>query len=177
MNIYFQIAGNAVLIFHDEGEPKLVTDPWVVGHAYFGSWRFSHEITEEQLESIKKCEFIWISHGHPDHLSLESLRTIGADSKKILLPNHVGGRIARDLTEEGFDVTVLEDRKWYPISDHIKILTIADFNQDAILFADINGRLVFNQNDSSDRSWGYFVKKIIKQYNISFLLALSSQCH
>ena len=23
MNIYFQIAGNAVLIFHDEGEPKL----------------------------------------------------------------------------------------------------------------------------------------------------------
>src|SRR5258708_20275629 len=36
--------------------------------AYFGSWCLSHEIPAEQIQAINQCEFVWISHGHPDHL-------------------------------------------------------------------------------------------------------------
>ena len=68
----FETIGNAVLICHDQG-PVLVTDPWIVGGAYFGSWGFSHEIPEEQMASIRRCPYVWISHGHPDHLSARSL--------------------------------------------------------------------------------------------------------
>src|SRR6266536_5212780 len=85
MDIGFETIGNATLICHDKG-PMLVTDPWITGPAYFGSWTRSHEIPTEQLESIKRCKFVWISHGHPDHLSDDSITLL--KEKKFLLPDH-----------------------------------------------------------------------------------------
>ncbi len=173
MNVGFDTIGNAILICYDDGQPVLVTDPWFTGSAYFGSWGFSHEIPGEQLSAIRKAQYVWLSHGHPDHLQAESLEQLR--DKKILLPDHVGRRISDALKEQGFDVHTMTDRQWYPLSAHIKALCISDFNQDAILLVDINGRLVFNRNDASDHGWESFVRKIVKQYHVSFLLALSSR--
>ena len=81
MDIGFETIGNAILLVHDT-RPVLVTDPWIKGSAYFGSWTRAHEIPEEQMEAILQCEYVWVSHGHPDHLSMESLRLL--KDKKIL---------------------------------------------------------------------------------------------
>jgi len=170
MDIGFETIGNATLIFHDR-KPVLVTDPWIKGSAYFGSWTLAHQIPDEQMESIKNCDFVWISHGHPDHLSSESLRLLS--NKKILLPDHVGGRIFQGFKEDGYDVHVLKDRVWNKITDRIKIMSICDYNQDAVLLVEINGHLVVNTNDASDHGWQYFVKKVIRNYDVSFLLSLS----
>src|SRR5687767_5697306 len=51
MDIGFETIGNATLICHDQ-KPMLVTDPWFVGPAYFGSWTLSHEIPEQQRQAI-----------------------------------------------------------------------------------------------------------------------------
>jgi hypothetical protein len=59
-----------------------------------------------------------------------------------------------------------------PLSPRIKVLCIADYNQDAVLLIDINGRLLVNLNDASDHGWSGYVKAIIKRYPKSFLLAL-----
>jgi hypothetical protein len=105
MDLGFETIGNACLICHDKG-PVLATDPWIKGSAYFGSWTTSHVIPEEQLAHVKACKYLWISHGHPDHLSPESLEELR--DKEILLPDHFGhfgvhggGRIARDLRHRG----------------------------------------------------------------------------
>jgi len=87
MNLGFETSGNAVLVFHDS-KPVLVTDPWVTGWAYFGSWGLSHEIPEQVMRAILESEFVWISHGHPDHLSPRSLDLLAG--KNFLLPGHVG---------------------------------------------------------------------------------------
>ncbi len=170
MELGFETIGNATLICHDGG-PVLVTDPWVDGGAYFGSWTLSHEIPAEQRESIQRCPYVWLSHGHPDHLSAESLEKL--KDKKILLPNHFGQRIRDDLTAQGFDVQVLVDRVWTPLSQRIRVLCIPDMNQDAVLLVDIGGKLVVNLNDAGDRGWGRFVRKVISGYDETYLLALS----
>lgn len=173
MSIYdlgFETIGNATLIVHDR-KPLLATDPWLSGSAYFGSWGLSHEVPAEQLEHVLKAESIWISHGHPDHLHMESLALLR--TKKILLPDHSGKRIKDFLESEGYDVAVLTDRKWYQLSERVKICSVSDWNQDGILLVDLDGTLVVNLNDASDRSWGYFVKREIAKANTSFLLALS----
>jgi hypothetical protein len=51
-------------------------------------------------------------------------------------------------------------------------MCISDYYQDAIILIDINGRLLVNTNDAIDRGWGRFARKIVKQYPVSFLLAL-----
>ena len=103
MDLGFETIGNATLICHDKG-PVLVTDPWIRGPAYFGSWTCSHEIPEEQLASIKSCKFAWISHGHPDHLNSDSVELL--KDKKFLIADHVGNRIHDDLAREGYHVRV-----------------------------------------------------------------------
>lgn len=173
MNTGFETIGNAILICCDEGRPVLATDPWIAGSAYFGSWGFSHEIPEEQGNAIRSAQYVWISHGHPDHLQAESLALLR--DRKILLPDHVGHRILDDLKGQGFDVTTMTDRRWYTLSPRVKAMCISDYNQDAILLVDINGRLVFNRNDASDHGWESYVHGIVKQYDVSFLLALSSR--
>ena len=167
--IGFETIGNATLILHDD-RPLLATDPWLSGRAYFGSWGLPYEIPSAQEESILGCRYVWISHGHPDHLDVESIARL--TDKEFLLPDHVGGRIARDLRKLGLNVRILPDRKWVRISPHIEILCISDFYQDAILLANVNGRLLVNINDASDRGWGRSVRKIARRFPQSFLLKL-----
>ena len=170
MDVGFETIGNAIIIGYDP-HPVLVTDPWMVGGAYFQSWTFSHEIPEPQLRAIQKAQYVWISHGHPDHLSGPSLQLL--KGKKILLAEHVGDRIHQGLAAQGYDVSILKDRTWTQLSNRIRILSIADYNQDAILLIDLNGRLIINTNDASDRGWGHFVRREARRYKTSFLLALS----
>jgi hypothetical protein len=169
MELGFETIGNATLICHDY-RPVLVTDPWITGSAYFGSWTLSHQIPNEQMNSIEQCEFVWISHGHPDHLSAESLKVL--NKKKILLPDHVGGLIFRYLTDEGYDVHIIKDRVWTKLSDRIQVLCLCDYNQDATLLVDINGRLIVNMNDGTALGWKSFVRKTVKSYPTSFYLRL-----
>jgi hypothetical protein len=169
MDTGFDTVGNATLILHDNG-PLLATDPWIAGPAYFGSWGLAHEIPAEQLEAVKQCKYIWVSHGHPDHLSGDSLAMMR--DKTILVPNHRGSRVFDDLRAQGFKVQVMEDRTWMELTPRVRVLCLPDYNQDAILLADVNGRLVVNMNDAGDRGTGTFIKKVIKEYPRSFLLTL-----
>lgn len=167
----FDTIGNATLIAYDD-VPILATDAWIEGGAYFGSWGFSHEIPAEQLDAIRKCRYLWYSHGHPDHLSAESLSNLS--DKEILLANHVGGRISRDLTAMGFRVRILPEREWVSLSPRIRAMTLSDYNQDSILLVDINGSLLVNINDASDRGWGDYVRKVVRQFKRSYLLKLAN---
>lgn len=170
MNIGFETVGNATIICHDK-KAILVTDPWLSGGAYFDSWYCSHIIPERQMKAIENCEYVWVSHGHPDHLHGPSLKKL--IEKKVLLPNHAGARIHDDLKAMGFNVQKMEDRKWYRLSDNIQALCIADYNQDAILLINVGGKLIININDANDHGWGSFVIKTSRAFDISFLLFLT----
>ena len=167
-----QTIGNATLIAYDK-HPVISTDPWMGGdhYAYFGSWKMPYDIPEDIRENICKSEYIWFSHGHPDHLNPSSYKKfIG---KSILLPDHVGGRIGTGLREAGFQVSVLPDRKWVEISSNIKIFCITTIIQDAVLLIDINGKLFVNLNDAGTRGCTTTTRNIVQQYKDSYLLALS----
>jgi hypothetical protein len=170
MELGFETIGNATLICHDRG-PLLATDPWIEGPAYFGSWNTSHEIPEEQLANVRACKYLWISHGHPDHLSHASLA--GLKDKKILLPDHYGGRIARDLRADGYDVTILVDGAWTELSDRVRVVSIGDIQQDAILLVDMDGRLLCDTNDATKLGVESFLMRAVAGYDESFLLCLT----
>ena len=92
--IGFETIGNATLTVFDD-KPVLTTDPWVFGNPYFGSWGHKYIIPKEQLENIKKSKFVWLSHGHPDHIDPNSLSTFL--NKTILIADHYVDRIYNDL--------------------------------------------------------------------------------
>ena len=80
--IGFETTGNATITIFDD-IPVLTTDPWINGKPYFGSWSHAYEIPKEQLNNILVSKYIWLSHGHPDHIDPDSLdlfkEKIGSD--------------------------------------------------------------------------------------------------
>ncbi len=170
MDLGFETIGNATLICHDQG-PVLATDPWIKGSAYFGSWITSHEIPPEQLANVKAAKYLWISHGHPDHLSPESLAELR--DKEILLPDHFGGRIKDEQIAQGYRVRVLKDGVWTQLSPRLRVCSIGDYCQDAILLVDLGGRLLVDSNDASDNGAGAFVRQTVSRFPESYLLCLT----
>ena len=168
MDLGFETIGNACLIFHDGG-PVLATDPWLHGSAYFGSWILSHEVPAEQQQHVRQCQWLWISHGHPDHLSLPSLEPLR--DKTILLPDHHGGRVAGDLRGLGFRVQVLRDGEWLQLTPRLRIASIANYNQDAVLLVDLDGNLIVDANDAGDRGARHFLQRELPRFKKRTFLA------
>jgi hypothetical protein len=165
--------GNATIIAYDNGS-ILTSDPWIGDEdpAYFGSWALSHEIPSELKNDIAKSKYIWFSHGHPDHLNPISILRYKAN--QILLPDHVGSRIFKDLSELGLsNVTILPDRLWVQLSEKIKVQSITTKIQDSVLLIDVCGKLFINLNDAGVRDCAGYLRSIVAQYQHSYLLSLT----
>ena len=169
--IGFETIGNATITVFDD-KPVLTTDPWVFGNPYFGSWGHKYCIPKEQLENIKKCKFVWLSHGHPDHIDPDSLSLL--KNKTVLLADHYGKRIFKSLNKQ-FNCIELKSNHWFEISKNIRIKSFSDWNQDSCLIIEINKKdIVLNLNDGQALGWSQVIKKIIKNYKYRFLLRLIS---
>ena len=140
-----------------------MTDSWLVGTCYFGSWALDHPLSEQQISNAQNAEFIWISHGHPDHLHHESLHLL-PKGKTVLLPDHYDRDIETFLTSEGFSVQILEYRKWYRLHPELEILCLDNENQDAILIARFGEALVINLNDSPFYGERPFLRKLVRNH-------------
>lgn len=163
MLLTFETLGNATIQFAVDGEPILATDPWLVGTCYFGSWALDHALTPQQIANVQKSPFIWISHGHPDHLHHESLKLIPKD-KTILLPDHYDHDIADFLTDQGFSVEILGYRTWRRIHPQIEVMCLDNENQDAILIVRFGDALVLNINDSPWFGENVFLRNLVRKH-------------
>ncbi len=170
MELGFETCGNATLILYERGEPLLVTDPWIREPQYFGSWTLPYRFTDEQREAFTRARYVWLSHGHPDHLNLPSLEAFR--DKILLVPAHRGGRIAADLANGGFRVRELP-RGWCALSERIRVLSAADWNQDAALLIALGERCaVLNLNDGGALGTRATLAQALAPFRRRFILRL-----
>lgn len=176
MGMEFETFGNAIVQFREDGNPVLTTDPWLVGTCYFGSWGMERPLTERQIRNVQDSPFVWISHGHPDHLHPESLALLSREKTRILLPDHYHREIFESLSSEGFDVTILPFKRWVPLTDRVRVMCLDNENQDGILVVQAGDALVINLNDSPLCGEGYFLRKLVERHgnDKTFLTALCS---
>ena len=164
MRLGCETLGNASLVFREDDHVVLATDPWLVGTCYFGSWGLDRPLTPDELTTMQSSDYIWISHGHPDHFHVQSLALL-PKGQKILLPDHYRHDIKTYLEGRGFEVGVLRYREWKQLSPSIRVLCLDNENQDAILLIEAGDNLVVNLNDSplcGDRS---FIREIVSHYD------------
>lgn len=151
----------------------LITDPWLVGTCYFGSWALDHPMSQAQIATATASEYLWISHGHPDHLHHESLDLM-KPGQKVLLPDHYHDEIAVSLRERGFDVTIMPYRKWLRLSPEVEVLCIDNINQDGVIVIRAGGALLVNINDSPIDGEVGFLRGLIRGHpnDKTYLFAL-----
>ena len=159
----FETIGNATIQVFQDGRPVLATDPWLTGTCYFGSWALDHPLTEQQITNVVNSKFIWISHGHPDHLHEPSLDLL-PKGKRVLLPDHYDNDIHSFLRDKGFDVTVLPYRRWHQLGPGLRVMCLDNINQDAILIIQVGEFLLINLNDSPVAGEDRFLRRLVARF-------------
>ena len=66
---------HACLVF-ETPHLKFAIDPWIVGPAFCRGWWLANPSPADSFDELNSCDFIYISHNHPDHLHPESLARI-----------------------------------------------------------------------------------------------------
>ena len=158
------------------GRPVLATDPWLVGNCYFGSWALDHALTPEQISNVINSDYIWISHGHPDHLHHEFGRICSRKAGRCLLPDHFDPEIRDAMTEKGFAVTILPYRKWVDLRPGLSVMCLDNINQDSILIARLGDALVIDLNDLPFAGELSYLRRLVRQHpnDKTYLAALCS---
>jgi hypothetical protein len=164
MRFGFETLGNATLAFREDGRPVLATDPWLMGTCYFGSWGLDRPLTADELALVQDSEYLWISHGHPDHFHVPSLALLRPE-QKILLPDHYSPDIKNYLVKRGFSVEVMPYRTWKQLSPGIRVLCLDNENQDAILLIEAGDSLVVDLNDSPLCGDQTFIRNLVRKYD------------
>lgn len=103
------MVGHAAVVL-DFGETVLWTDPWLVSRAFNDSWEINPSpVLDPTLRS--RITHIWISHEHPDHFNVPTLRSLVDEFSgrvEVLIQEHVAREPALFLRDLGFAVTELE---------------------------------------------------------------------
>ena len=128
---------HACLHFQINNKISFATDPWVIGSAFCNGWWLAKDSPNDVFEILNKCDFIYISHNHPDHLHPESLKHIKKDMP-ILTAGFKGGSTKLILEECGFkNIKVMDfsTKLTYEESEFsISVLKSGDFRDDSGIF-------------------------------------------
>ena len=71
------LASASVLIQHKN--TKILTDPWLVGDEYYGSWSHYPKL-DLDLSKLDDLDYIYISHIHGDHMSIDTIKQLNKQS-------------------------------------------------------------------------------------------------
>jgi hypothetical protein len=151
--------GHATLIVSEGGRPLLATDPWLVGSTYWRSWWLDQYPSNEEIAAVAASRYVYVTHGHPDHYHLPSLRRLGNPSTLHPdFPDYDGPSVLR---HRGIRAVVLLPGRWYEVTRECRIASIPVFADDSLLVVDTPYASVVNLNDcAAPPSLSRMIRKI-----------------
>lgn len=126
------------------GATTILCDPWFTGSAFDNGWRLLAEETHD-LGALPH-DWIWISHEHPDHFSIATLKQLKGPTKFIYQATQ-DGKVSGYLRGKGHEVSEVGDFEARTHGDIACQLFASDGYDSAVLFTLPDGRKVLNVND------------------------------
>lgn len=140
---------NHASVIIKSGEQSLLCDPWFSGTAFAGGWGLQYD-NPDALQKAKSCSHLWISHFHPDHLHIPTLKQLAAHSPEVtaLANDSVNFRISEPLLGAGFtNIQPLYERRKLPLTSSIKVTRYPTAGIDNMLLIETPEGTILNYND------------------------------
>ena len=135
-SIFIEYINHAFLIIKGE-KFKFATDPWAFGPAFGLGWWLKNKTKKNWLDELNDCDFIYISHNHPDHLHQLSLSQIKKEIP-IVIPNFLSNSVFKFLKSMNFKnvkkFNFLETFNYKKTELNFMILKSGDFRDDSGLY-------------------------------------------
>ena len=121
----FEILSHAGLLV-ENGNTKLICDPWLIGSCYWRSWWNYPPVSKEIIDSLNP-DYICLTHIHWDHFHGPSLRLFSRKTPVIVPKGHYA-KMRGDLRKMGFtNVVELKHGESISLSNEIKLGIITYF--------------------------------------------------
>ena len=134
-----EFLNHACLLVRTDGF-QFATDPWLTGPAFSNGWWLSLPTPEDAFQRLDACDFLFISHNHPDHLHRETLEQVRKDMPILTAAFETGSTVRylrdigfTDIRPAGFDRR-LEDRDRQIA---LSVVKSGDFRDDSGLLVEI----------------------------------------
>jgi hypothetical protein len=135
--------GHAMLLV-EVGSTKIISDPWWIGPCFGAQWWL---YPPPDLDTLKEVapDFIYISHGHSDHLHPGTLRRLPKSAKVIISrPWEIGDAIER----LGFEVIPLTSARQTELAPGVRVEIIDSYGSDTALVIADGEETCVNANDA-----------------------------
>jgi UDP-MurNAc hydroxylase len=146
----------------ETNEIKILCDPWFKGTAFQDGW----SLLFENSHNINNLDFdyIWISHEHPDHFSIPTLKDLHKKTK-FLYQETLDKKVKNFLESKGHQVIELPHNQKVTINDLEIVSFISDGYDSSILLLFENGHSFLNVNDARVDLNNYLEKEILPHLN------------
>ncbi|PRY13301.1 CMP-N-acetylneuraminate monooxygenase [Pontibacter ummariensis] len=142
---------NHAAVFIECNGTSIITDPWLFGPAFMTGWWLAAPSPQESVELLKKADYVYISHNHPDHLHAETLALLPRDIT-IITPKFRSGSSEKFLRNLGFtQVKALNFLDIFELTPgfQVSLLKSGDFRDDSGLYVCANGHELLLTVDSN----------------------------
>ena len=132
---------------------KFATDPWALGPAFGTGWWLTNNTQKNWINELNSCNFIYLSHNHPDHMHALTLSFIRKDMC-FLIPNFQNKSVEKCLKEMGFKNIFCADfiNQYNFIGSELNLMVLksGDFRDDSGLYFCASGTSLLFGVDSNN---------------------------
>lgn len=137
-------------IFVRTSDTTILTDPWYIGTAFNDAWKhFPAPAWDNSM--LDDVEYLWISHEHPDHFHIATLKSFPQSFKDrviLLFQKNNSDKMPNAFKNLGFkNIKLFNNRKVYQLTPKTSICVSQIGQMDSSLAIMNEGTTVLNLND------------------------------
>ena len=126
-----------------KAKSSVLCDPWFCGKAFDG-WRLLYE--NSHLINNIDCDYIWISHEHPDHFSVPTIKEL-TSKKHFIYQETRDQKVKKWLTNQGHHVREIADQQVISLDGMcLKSYNSTGYDTACVLHSN-KGQVFLNAND------------------------------
>lgn len=133
----------------------ILTDPWYMGTAFNDAWKLL-PASAWNNSMLDKVDHLWISHEHPDHFHIPTLKSFPQAFKDrviLLFQKNNTDKMPNAFRKLGFkNIRLLDNRKIYPLTTETKVYCSQIGQMDSSLAVLNKGCTLLNLNDCEANS-------------------------
>jgi hypothetical protein len=130
---------------------KILTDPWFFGKAFNDSWSLYPEPPELDDSFFDSIDYLYISHEHPDHFHIPTLRSLPGSFKNrviVLFQENNSEKVFNALKRLGYpNSKALPHDKIVALTEKTKVYCYESGSMDSALGVISDDQVVLNIND------------------------------
>ena len=127
-------------------DKSLTVDPWLEGSVFNKSWNLLVETPTKSLQTVKKSDYVWFSHEHPDHFNPPNIKMLPLE-KNYLFQKTRDKRVINYLRKFSKKVFELNSDEVFNISDNFSIQVMPFQDLDSFCIIKVDGLTILNLND------------------------------